>query len=174
MIARALIQPQSPTASGHEPEMKVFTVVSGGAVYGLPIASVQTIFRIDRITPVPLAPSEIVGLINLRGKINTAASLRLILGLEDEGNYTDALAICIERRAERFALIVDDIGDVVVVSDADRVSEPPNLDPKRAALTSAVYWLKNEILPMLDIDALLEFAKGPVWSSAHRLEGVRQ
>jgi purine-binding chemotaxis protein CheW len=150
--------PRAPTPASREHEhSKVFTVLCGNAQYGLPIDAVLTIFRTQRITPAPLAPREILGLINLRGKIVTATSLRRILGLPDVGKFEDSLAICIERGDEQFALLVDDVGDVVSLSEALRVVAPPNANSRRAALTSGVFRLNDVILPVLDVDALFDF-----------------
>jgi len=167
-------QSTGSVAQPDEGELKVFTVVAGGETLGLPISCVQTIFRVGKITAVPMAAREIVGLINLRGKVNTATSLRLILGMPAEERREGALAICIEHRSEHFALIVDEIGDVMVVSNSTRIQEPPNIDPKRAALTAAVFRLENEILPVLDIDALLDFGRGAARNMpANRHDGDR-
>jgi purine-binding chemotaxis protein CheW len=140
----------------------------GGALYGLPIDSVLTIFRTQRITPAPLAPREILGLINLRGKIVTATSLRRILGLPDGGKFEDSLAICIERRDEQFALLVDDVGDVVGVSEAVRVVAPPNANSGRAVLTSGVFRLNDVILPVLDVDVLFDFERRSEFTQARK------
>jgi purine-binding chemotaxis protein CheW len=163
-------------SSAPDGEAKVFTVMCGGEAFGLPIDAVQTIFRVGKITPVPMAPPEIVGLINLRGKINVATSLRLILGMPDQQNYEDALAICIERHGEQFALIVDRIGDVVTLSESARIHEPPNVDRRRAPLTAGVFHQHNEILPVLDVDVLLDFGRHQSGrtTSGHRQEGSGQ
>jgi len=172
MTANRTLAPPDATAS-EEGDIKVFTVVSGGERMGLPISCVQTIFRIGKVTSVPRASREIVGLINLRGKINTATSLRRILGMPDEKSYDNALAICIEHHDEQFALIVDEIGDVISVPSSFRIQEPPNVDPKRAAVTSGVFRLENEILPVLNIDALLDFDHGsPRVARTSRHDGV--
>ena len=156
-------------------DMKVFTVVCGGERLGLPIASVQTIFRVGKVTPVPKSAPEIIGLINLRGKINTAASLRRVLGMSAEGEKIEnALAICIEHRSEHFALVIDEIGDVIAIPESARIEEPPNVDSRRAAVTSGVYRLEDEILPVLDVDALLDFGKSPQTPAASRYDGERQ
>lgn len=165
--------PPGSAAHPEESETKVFTVVCGGETLGLPISCVQTIFRVGKITTVPMAPREFVGLINLRGKINTATSLRRILGMPDEGQCEGSLAICIEHRSEHFALIVDEIGDVIAVPDSARIQEPPNVDPKRAALTSGVFRLENDILPVLDINALLDFKNSNRNALANRHDGER-
>ena len=47
------------------------TAVIGGQLFGLPISRVQDVFMPERLTRVPLASSEIAGVLNLRGRIVT-------------------------------------------------------------------------------------------------------
>jgi purine-binding chemotaxis protein CheW len=42
-----------------ETERRYFTVTDGDEVFGLPVQSVQTIFRIEEVTPVPLGPADV-------------------------------------------------------------------------------------------------------------------
>ena len=57
------------------------TAMIGGQLFGLPISRVQDVFMPDRMTRVPLAPPEIAGVLNLRGRIVTAIDMRRRLGL---------------------------------------------------------------------------------------------
>ena len=51
--------------------------------FGIPILQVQDIVEPRMITLVPLAPSAIAGVMNLRGRIVTVINLRRCLGLQD-------------------------------------------------------------------------------------------
>jgi len=53
-----------------------FTVRIKSQIVGLPVHCVKTVFYIDRLTPVPLAPPEVAGLANLRGRIVTGSASR--------------------------------------------------------------------------------------------------
>ena len=44
------------------------TVTIGDQLFGLPIFRVQDVFVPDRLTRVPLAPPEVAGILNLRGR----------------------------------------------------------------------------------------------------------
>ena len=55
----------------------------GGQLFGLPILRVQDVFMPERLTRVPLAPPEIAGVLNLRGRIVTLIDMRRRLGLAD-------------------------------------------------------------------------------------------
>lgn len=138
-------------------ERDIFTVFADGEQLGLPVEAVHTIFRISRITPVPCGPPEVIGLANLRGKIVTVASLRRRLGLADQESHKTALAIGIEHLGESFALLVDEVGDVMTVSEAARIAAPPHLNATRIGVTSAVYRLDQGVLSVLDMNALFEF-----------------
>ena len=140
-------------------ERRCFTVIDGDEIFGLPVQSVQTIFRIEDVTPVPLGPAEVEGLVNLRGRIVTAVSLKRRLSKATSESARGALAIGIEHGGENFALIVDDVGDVITCDDAAHVARPPHIEPGRARLTSAYYRLEHGILPILDMDAVFDFAE---------------
>ena len=56
------------------------TAVIGGQLFGLPISRVQDVFMPERLTRVPLASSEIEGVLNLRGRIVTVVDMRARLG----------------------------------------------------------------------------------------------
>ena len=116
------------------PERGIFVVVAGGERLALPVECVHTIFRVSRITPVPGGPAEVAGLANLRGKIVTVVSLRVRLGMPRAAVSGPALAIGIEHHGESIALLVDDVGDVISVSEAERVAAPPHLAAARLRL----------------------------------------
>src|SRR5437660_5938993 len=109
-------------------ERRCFTVIDGDEMFGLPVQSVQTIFRIEGVTPVPLGPAEVEGLVNLRGRIVTAVSLKRRLSKTPPTSPRGALAIGIEHNGENFALIVDEVGDVITCEDAARIGRPPHIE----------------------------------------------
>ena len=57
------------------------TATIGSQLFGLPIRRVQDVFMPERVTRVPLAPPEIAGVLNMRGRIVTLIDLRRRLGL---------------------------------------------------------------------------------------------
>jgi purine-binding chemotaxis protein CheW len=134
-----------------------FTVFAGGDAFGLSVLHAQTIFRITSVTPIPLGPTDIVGLVNLRGKIVTAVSLRRRLGIPVE-DMQNALAIGIEHKGENFALIVDEVGDVLSLDSSMRVQIPPHFDPARSRFMSGLYKVGNLLIPALNIAAIFDFA----------------
>lgn len=137
-------------------ESSYFTVFVNDEIFGLPVENTHTIFRIASVTSVPLGPGDISGLVNLRGKIVTAVSLRRRLNMAHK-DIRDPLAIGIEHRGENFALIVDEVGDVLSLAKSMEIPIPPHFDPHRARLTTGLYRVGKLLIPVLDFEALFAF-----------------
>jgi len=132
------------------------TAMVGGELFGLPIGRVQDVFVPDRLTRVPLAPPEIAGILNLRGRIVTLVDLCRRLGLERRSE--SAMAIGVELKGESYGLMIDQVGEVMSLDAADFERNPVNLDPKLAAVSSGIYRLEHRLLLVLDVDRLLDIA----------------
>src|SRR5215472_93373 len=83
------------------------TVTIGDHLFGLPIFRVQDVFVPDRLTRVPLAPPEVAGILNLRGRVVTAIEMRSRLDLGARDKTAPVMAIGIELRGESYGLLVD-------------------------------------------------------------------
>jgi purine-binding chemotaxis protein CheW len=138
-------------------ESSYFTVYVNQEIFGLPVENTHTIFRIAAVTPVPNGPADIAGLVNLRGKIVTAVSLRRRLNIPSDINVQNALAIGIEHKGENFALVVDEVGDVLSLAQSMQIPIPPHFDAHRARLTTGLYRVGKLLIPVLDIEALFAF-----------------
>lgn len=136
------------------------TVRIGGQLLGLPIERVRDVFITHRITLVPGAPADIVGLLNLRGRIVTAICLRSRLGCPVpetlDQRHAELTAIGLDHRGEAYALIVDAVGEVVRLDRSTLEPLPVNLDRTWAALAGGVHRLPRELLVILDLDAVLD------------------
>jgi purine-binding chemotaxis protein CheW len=132
------------------------TATVGGQMFGLPIARVQDVFVLERLTRVPLAPVEIAGLLNLRGRIVTVIDLRLRLGLPARDDAGERMAIGIERGPESYGLLIDSIGEVLKLQAAGRMDNPVNLEPRLARVAGGVHRLDDCLLVVLDVDRVLD------------------
>ena len=140
-----------------EDERSYFTVFVGGEIFGLPVENTHTIFRVSSVTSVPLSTGDVAGLVNLRGKIVTAVSLRRRLKMPTDTSLQDALAIGIEYKGENFALIVDEVGDVLSLGESAQIPVPTHFDRHRTRMTAELYRTGKLLLPVLDIDVLFAF-----------------
>ncbi len=148
---------KEPIESTMDSESSYFTVFVNKEIFGLPVENTHTIFRTSSVTSVPKAPGDIAGLVNLRGKIVTAVSLRRRLRMPADVDIHNALAIGIEHKGENFALIVDEVGDVLALAKSMEIPIPTHFDPDRSRLTRGLYRVGKLLIPVLDIDVLFAF-----------------
>jgi purine-binding chemotaxis protein CheW len=138
---------------------KYATVYVAEMTVGIDIRAVQEIVTYQEMTPVPLAPAAVAGLINLRGQIVTAIDLRSRLGLpaRDEGARPSNVVVRFEERA--VSLLVDRIGDVIgAPSVPDPV--PETLTGIARGLISGVHQLNDDLLLVLDERAAVTLSVG--------------
>ena len=132
------------------------TAVIGGQLFGLPIVRVQDVFMPERLTRVPLAPPEIAGVLNLRGRIVTLIDLRCRFGLGERKEGEATMAIGVESRAESYGLLIDNVGEVLKLDAASREPNPVNLDPRLAQVSSGIHRLDGQLLIVVDVDRVLD------------------
>ena len=135
------------------------TLMIGDQLFGAAVTEIHDVFAPTSITPVPLAPREIAGVLNLRGRIVTAIDTRARLGLPPrETGLTGAMAIGVERSNESFGLIIDSVGEVLRLNDDEREDNPVNLQSAWAEISKGVYRLDGRLLVILDLDRIMTFA----------------
>jgi len=133
------------------------TVTVAGQMLGLPISRVHDVFVVSEMTTVPLAPPEIAGLLNLRGRVVTAVSLRRRLGLADAGNTERRMAVGLENHGEAYGLLVDEVGEVLKLDPDDMQPNPVHMNRGWVGLSQGVHQLRDKLLIILDVDAVLSF-----------------
>ena len=124
--------------------------------FGIEVDKVQEIIRYQDITSVPLAPSEVGGLINLRSQIVTAIDLRRRLNLPQLNSERLPLNVVVRVDEETISLLVDDVGDVLDVPDDCFEIPPETLTGKVRALIRGAYKLENQLLLILDVEKVVD------------------
>lgn len=136
------------------------TTFAAGQSFGIPILQIQDVIADQAVTKIPLAPKEILGSLNLRGRIVTAIDIRQSLGIaEDESDKkekTHRMGVVVEYHNELYSLVVDGVGDVLNLPDSQYESIPPTLNPLWRNVSDGIYRLKDNLLIILDVPKLLE------------------
>lgn len=129
------------------------TFMIDGATYGVPVMHVQETLGHQSHTHVPLAPKGVAGLVNLRGQVVLTVDLRPLLRLEPLPDGSEPMMVVVEVDGEAVALLVDTVGEVLEVDDAQFEPVPETLDPAVRDLVVGVYKLERTLLLALDIRA---------------------
>jgi purine-binding chemotaxis protein CheW len=150
----SLVAANSNSASAHATDIEYVTVMVADQMFGLPIDRVHDVFIASAVTHVPLAPREIIGLLNLRGRVVTAMCLRRRLGLPDAETGRE-MAVGLEHHGESYGLLIDQVGEVMKLSSELREPNPVHMDPHWVRLSRGVHRLDGQLLIILDVDAVL-------------------
>jgi len=142
-----------------EPARDYVTATVAGQLFGIPVLSVQDVLGAQRLARIPLAPQEVAGALNLRGRIVTAIDLRKRLGMPESDEPQSGMSIVVEHANELYSLLIDSVGEVLNLP-ADRYEpHPPTLDPRWREVSGGIYRLDGQLLVILEVDRVLEFSR---------------
>jgi purine-binding chemotaxis protein CheW len=138
--------------------MQCCTFYVNGAFFGVDVLRVREVLRYQRMTPVPLAPDTIEGLINLRGEIVTAIDLRKMVqptrGFVRKNENPMNVVVRIDSNV--VSLLVDEIGDVISI-EPENLEEPPNtISESTRKLVDSVYKIKDKLMLILNVDETIQ------------------
>ncbi len=132
------------------------TVEIADQLFGIEVTDIHDVFQPQCLTAVPMAPPEVRGVLNLRGRIVTAIDARQRLGLpprEDEDK--PCMAVGVEIENESYSLLIDKVGEVLRLLERNCEAVPCNMDPQWQAVSKGIYRLDKRLLIILDIKKML-------------------
>ena len=128
-----------------------------GSLFGVEVGHVQEVLRDQEMTPAPLAPDVVRGLINLRGQIVTAIDLRRRLGRAPLAEGARPMSVVVRSHEDAVSMLVDDIGDVVEVAGDVLELPPENISAHSRDLLRGVIQRERDLLLVLDVERTLSF-----------------
>jgi len=145
----------SGAEAGQDGTAAFVTLTVADQLCGIPVLGVRDILGGQVITRIPLAAREIAGSLNLRGRIVTAIDLRRRLGLPDAAADSVRMSVVAEQAGELYALLVDQVSEVLTLPASDFEPNPPTLPPQWAEFSAGIYRLQDRLLVVLDVARLL-------------------
>ncbi len=134
------------------------TVTIADQLFGIPVLAVEDVLGTQQITRIPLAPAEVAGALNLRGRIVTAIDVRQRLRLPPrENNEGQQMSVVVEHHGEHYSLLIDSVGEVLSVPGDRYERNPATLNPRWREVSAGIYRLDGELLVVLDVERLLDF-----------------
>jgi purine-binding chemotaxis protein CheW len=125
-------------------------------MFGVDLEKVQEVIRYLEITEIPLAPRVVSGLMNLRGQIVTGIDLRRRLDMGDRAEGVSPMNVVIRSADGAVSLQVDEIGDVVEVTEDSFERPPETLQGKVREVLLGVHKLDKQLLHVLDTEKACE------------------
>jgi purine-binding chemotaxis protein CheW len=145
----------APHSTTGEDTQVLVTLTVAGQLCGIPVLGVRDILGEQTITRIPLAPPEIAGSLNLRGRIVTAIDLRRRLRLPPPAPGQARMSVVAEQGGELYALLVDQVSEVLSLDASLFERNPPTLEKAWADFSTGIFRLDGRLLVVLDVARLL-------------------
>ena len=139
-------------------EQQYVTLTVAGQLCGIPVLGVRDVLADQTIARIPLAPGEVAGSLNLRGRIVTAIDLRRRLDLPPADPGARQMSVVTEQGGELYALLVDQVAEVMSLPGSAFEPCPPTLPAVWAEHSRGVFRLEGRLLVVLDVAHLLDIA----------------
>ncbi len=145
-------------ATGKTDSEEYVTALIDGQLFGIPVLSVQDVLGPQALANIPLAPPEVAGSLNLRGRIVTAIDLRKRLGMEP-ADREKSMSIVVDHHGELYSLLIDEVGEVLSVPMQNYERNPATLDPRWRDVSQGIFRLDGRLLVILQVQRLLDIIK---------------
>jgi purine-binding chemotaxis protein CheW len=139
-------------------QQEFVSVTVAGQLFGIPVLQVQDALGPQRITRIPLAPPEVAGSLNLRGRIVTAIDLRTRLHLPPLPEEQHGMSVVVDHGGELYSLVVDAVGEVLNLDAADIERNPATLDQTWREVSAGICRLDGTLLIILDVARALDLS----------------
>ncbi len=123
--------------------------------YGVDIAAVEGIIKMQLITVVPHAPSFVEGVTNLRGSVLPVIDLRKRFNLPPEETTKNSRIVVITIDTVKVGMIVDAVSEVLRVSEDAIEPTPPIITTVDSAFITGIAKLEGRLIILLDLAKVL-------------------
>jgi len=141
--------------SAKKPTLRVLRFTLGEENYCIHITRIKEVIRLPDVTRVPLAPSFVKGVINLRGEIVSVLDIREFFGLIQSEKITDPRVVITDAAGYSVGILADSVEGTVDIEE-ESIQEPlATLKQELRVYTKGQVQLKDKILIILDIEKVL-------------------
>lgn len=140
-----------------EYDKKQYIVIRiGDEQYGIDIAFVDNILRMQSITRVPDTQNYFKGVINLRGEVVPVMSIRIKMGLDDDEitNKSRIIIIKLENNAP-IGIIVDEVKEVVTLDESNIDTVSSNSKKAETSYINGVGKIDGQLISLLELSTVI-------------------
>ncbi|EPG75336.1 CheW-like protein [Leptospira fainei serovar Hurstbridge str. BUT 6] len=127
----------------------------GKEIYGIPLEECKEVDHNKKILKIPCAPTYIEGIVNLRGDVVTILNLQNLFGKQSNPDKDKYSIIRLKGKKQAFAILADEVSDIIEVSEKNFEPCPSHLDEKEGRYIRNVAVFKGETLIVLNHEELL-------------------
>ncbi len=123
--------------------------------YGIDIAVVESIIKMQAITQLPKTPAYIKGVTNLRGTVLPVIDLRIRFGLEPQPDTKQTRVIIVTMGSVKVGAMVDGVSEVLRVSEESVEPLPAMVNSVNADFLKGIVRLEDRLIILLEVEKVL-------------------
>jgi purine-binding chemotaxis protein CheW len=127
-------------------------------LYGLPASDVESIVEIEKITYVPGTPPWILGVVNVRGEIESVLDLKAVLELDPTENTPESRLLIAQDGELRSGLLVDRVVDIAYIPVMAISPPPAPLEKGKGVYIAGETEYREQTLVILDLAEIFQRA----------------
>ena len=150
--------PEQTTAS----EVEFVTFFTGGMSFSMDIRQVREIRRWSPVTPLPHAPADVLGVMNLRGSVIPIFDLAVRFGLDRTPDNPRNVVVIAAHQNQTVGLLVESVSEILSVAP-DRIQATPDLrnDNSRKSIIGIIP-VDGGMTRVIDLGAVIQSDRRPV------------
>jgi len=135
-----------------EKRVSLCTLRTGGDVFGIETGAVREALLQCELREAPLAPGFVAGVLAYRGEVLVAVSFRALMGLPAKAEASSAVVLQDGESGEMFALLMDELVDVVQVDAGSWEPNPALLEARQRLIFNGAYRMEGAPVVRLETE----------------------
>ena len=127
---------------------RIMIIRIGAVRYGIAVPEVSEVTADSTCAPVPGAPPEVAGLIQVRGEVRPVLNAGRVLGVPADDSVDSKIILLLRRGSREIGIQVDEVEDIRTVKQEER--KPPFQGAAHAR------WMTDDLVTVLDTDSLVK------------------
>ena len=124
--------------------------------YGINIAVVESIIKMQAITQLPQTPAYLKGVTNLRGTVLPVIDLRNRFGLDAQKDTRQTRIMSVTMGNIKVGMMVDGVSEVLRISDESVEPLPPMINSVNSVFLKGIARLEDRLIILLEVEKVLD------------------
>jgi len=136
-----------------EKQLVIFEL--GAENFGIDIAAVEGIVKLQEITKIPQAPSYMEGITNLRGSVLPVIDLQKRFGMESQARTNETRIMVANVDGVKIGMIVSAVSEVLTIEDKVIEPSPPMVSNVNSEFIIGIAKIDKRLVILLDLAKVL-------------------
>lgn len=136
-----------------EKQLVIFELA--GEHFGIEIAVVESIVKLQEITKVPQVPDYMEGVTNLRGSVLPVIDLEKRFGIPTHERTRETRIVVVNLGRLKIGMIVSAVSEVLTIDDALIEPAPPLVTTVNSRFITGIARVENRLIILLDLNLVL-------------------